>query len=471
MDPTIYFTLLLFLLPLYLILRRKTSKQLPPGSFGLPIIGHSLSFLRAMHTDTVEQWFQRRIKKYGPIYKLSLFGTPGVFIRGQAANKFIYTCDSDTVVPHQPPSFKMICGERNILELNGEEHKRIRGALMSFLKPEVLKQYVGKMDEEIRKHLEIHWHGKQKIKVMPSMKTLTFNIMSSLLFGIEQGASRDALIELIQQISNGSVSLPINIPFTCFHRGLQARAKFRTMIMDLIKQRRAALKNETALPQQDLITCLLNIQNNDNSIILSDEEIVNNVIVLMIAGHDTSSILITFLIRLLATDPTVYATISKEQEEIAKNKASGKLLTWNDLANMKYTWRVALETLRIYPPVYGAFKKVLKDFEYEGYTIPKGWQIVLASCMTHMDEQNFPDPSKFDPTRFEKQASIPPYSFVAFGGGPRICPGYEFARIETLTTIHYLVTKFTWKLSCLDNFTRNPVPNFKQGLPIEIQPK
>lgn len=150
-----------------------------------------------------------------------------------------------------------------------------------------------------------------KTQVMPSMKTLTFNIMSSLLFGIEQGASRDALIELIQQISNGSVSLPINIPFTRFHRGLRARAKFRTMIMDLIKQRRASLKNEPALPQQDLITCLLNIQNNDNSIILSDEEIVNNVIVLMIAGHDTSSILITFLIRLLATDPTVYATISK----------------------------------------------------------------------------------------------------------------------------------------------------------------
>lgn len=146
---------------------------------------------------------------------------------------------------------------------------------------------------------------------MPSMKTLTFNIMSSLLFGIEQGASRDALIELIQQISNGSVSLPINIPFTSFHRGLQAREKFRKMILDLIQKRRTALKNETAVPQQDLITRLLNIQNDDNSVILSDEEIVNNVIVLMIAGHDTSSILITFLVRLLATDPTVYATIIK----------------------------------------------------------------------------------------------------------------------------------------------------------------
>lgn len=96
---------------------------------------------------------------------------------------------------------------------------------------------------------------------------------------------------------------------------------------------------------------------------------------------------------------------------------------------------------------------------------------MLAAFMTHNDKHIFPDPSRFDPTRFEKQISIPPYSFVAFGGGPRICPGYEFARIETLTTIHYLVTRFTWKLSCTDSFTRNPVPFFKRGLPIEIQPK
>ncbi|XP_031264916.1 taxadiene 5-alpha hydroxylase-like [Pistacia vera] len=435
---------------------------------GLPIIGNSLKFLHAMHTDTMEQWFHERIGQYGPINKLSLFGTPAVFLHGQAANKFVYTCDADTLGPQQPPSFKMICGERNILELNGDDHKRVRGMLMSFLKPEVLKQYVGKMDEEIRKHLEIHWHGKQNIAVMPSMKTLTFNIMSSLLFGIEQGASRDALIKLLRQIIDGSVSLAINLPFTSFRQGLQARAKFRSMILDLIHERRAALKHQTAVPHQDLITCLLSIRNSENSIILSDEEIVNNVIVLMIAGHDTSSVLITFLVRLLATNPTVYATIVQEQEEITKSKASGEHLTWDDLAKMKYTWRVALETLRMYPPVLGPFKKVLKDFEYEGFTIPQGWQIVLGASLTHMDEEIFPDPSRFDPTRFEKQASIPAYCFVGFGGGPRICPGYDFARLETLSTIHYLVTQFTWKLSCNDTFSRNPMPSFKRGLPIQI---
>jgi cytochrome P450 family 26 subfamily A len=89
-----------------------------------------------------------------------------------------------------------------------------------------------------------------------------------------------------------------------------------------------------------------------------------------------------------------------------------------------------------------------------------------------MDECLFPNPSGFDPGHFDKQAPVPPYSFVAFGGGARICPGYEFARLETLITIHYLVNRFTWKL-CHPNisFSRDPFPIFKDGLEIEIEPK
>lgn len=91
--------------------------------------------------------------------------------------------------------------------------------------------------------------------------------------------------------------------------------------------------------------------------------------------------------------------------------------------------------------------------------------------MTHMNEGIFPDPSKFDPSRFENQASMPPYSFIPFGGGPRICPGMEFARIETLVTIHYLVTQFTWKLLSGNSFSREPMPAPSQGLVLGITPK
>jgi cytochrome P450 family 26 subfamily A len=91
--------------------------------------------------------------------------------------------------------------------------------------------------------------------------------------------------------------------------------------------------------------------------------------------------------------------------------------------------------------------------------------------MTHMDDSIFTEPSKFDPTRFDNQSSIPPYSFIAFGGGPRMCPGYEFAKIEALVTIHYLVTQFTWKLSADTSFNRNPRLMPSEGLPIKIIPK
>lgn len=167
MSPTIFFSMLLFLLPLYLLLIacRKSSKKLPPGSLGFPIIGQTFSFLSAMRKNRAEEWLQDKKRKYGPISKMSLLGTPTVFVCGQAANKFIYTCDDSILANQQPSSIRRLCGERNILELSGHEHKRVRGALVSILKPEVLKQYVGKMDEEVRKHFKIHWHGKKKVLV------------------------------------------------------------------------------------------------------------------------------------------------------------------------------------------------------------------------------------------------------------------------------------------------------------------
>lgn len=164
---TLLVTIFFLVIPIFFLItrRRKSSKRLPPGSLGLPIIGQSLGFLRAMRNNTAEKWLEQRITKYGPVSKLSLFGKPTVFIHGQAANKFVFNNDGKTITSQQPESTRMILGDRNILELIGEDHKRVRNALMVFLKPESLKLYVGKMDEEIRKHLELNWHGKQKITV------------------------------------------------------------------------------------------------------------------------------------------------------------------------------------------------------------------------------------------------------------------------------------------------------------------
>ncbi|KAL5730814.1 hypothetical protein ACHQM5_003605 [Ranunculus cassubicifolius] len=473
MDISVFFILLVCLLPIfYLIIKtsRSPPSKLPPGSLGIPFVGQSLGLLRAMRANTAEKWLEERINKYGPISKLTLFGSPTVFIHGQAANKFIFASDSGTLSNQQPQSVQMLLGTRNLMVLSREDHKRVRGALMTFLKPEVLKQYVGKMDEEIRKHIQVHWQGKQHITVLPVTKTLTFNIICSLLFGLEPGVRREKFIESFQYMIEGMWSIPVNLPLTRFNRSIRASSRIQTMLKEIIREKSIDLEQGHASSNQDLITTLISIRGEDNASLLSENEIVDNVMLVMTAGYDTSSVLITFLIRLLATDPVVYAAVLNEHEEIAKSKTRGEPLLWEDISKMKYTWRVAQEILRISPPVFGGFRKTLRDVDFGSYLIPKGWQVFWAANMTHMDESIFPEPSKFDPKRFENTASIPPYCFVAFGGGSRICPGYEFAKIETLVAIHYFVMQFKWKLCGKDaNFSRDPMPVPTQGLPIKLE--
>lgn len=141
------------------------------------------------------------------------------------------------------------------------------------------------------------------------MKTLTFSIMSSILFGIEEGDQRrDALVKLFQHMTDGIFTIPVNLSFTRFNRSLKASKKVRAMLMNLIREKEAALEKHTAFPNQDLISCLLSIRN--ESVVLTYEEIIDNATIVMIEGHNTSAILLTFFIRLLANDPSVYATIA-----------------------------------------------------------------------------------------------------------------------------------------------------------------
>lgn len=168
MTMTTLLTIFLFLIPIILLLtrRRRDSKGLlPPGSLGMPIIGQSLGLLWAMRANTADKWLEKRIKKHGPIFKLSLFGKPTIFINGQAANKLVFNSDTNIIANNQTESVRKILGDRNMLELSGSDHKRVREALLLFLKPESLKKYVGKIDLEVRKHIQLHWQGKQQVTV------------------------------------------------------------------------------------------------------------------------------------------------------------------------------------------------------------------------------------------------------------------------------------------------------------------
>jgi len=474
MDLSLVLALVAVAFPALFLLVARARKpcprgKLPPGSLGLPVIGQSLGLLRAMRTNTDVQWIQGRVARYGPVSKLSLFGTPTVLLTGPAANKFLFF--SPALAAQQPRSVQRIVGERQILELMGADHKRVRGALLEFLKPDMLRLYVGKIDGEVRRHIDEHWAGRATVTALPLMKMLTFDIISLLLFGLERGPVRDALARDFEHVMDGIWALPVDLPFTAFRRSLRASASARRVITGIARETKAKLGRGEAARSSDLIACLLSLTDERGAPLLSEEEIVDNAVAALLAGHDTSSILLTFLIRQLADDPDTLAAMVQEHDAIAKSKGDGEALTWEDLAGMKFTWRAAQEMLRLVPPIFGTFRRATKDIEFNGYVIPKGWQVMWAAAATHMDGSLFPEPAKFNPSRFENP-SAPPCSFVAFGAGPKICVGMEFARVETLVAIHYLVRRFRWKLCCKENtFVRNIQPTPLHGLPIQLEQK
>ncbi|KAL2483479.1 Cytochrome [Forsythia ovata] len=137
---------------------------------------------------------------------------------------------------------------------------------------------------------------------------------------------------------------------------------------------------------------------------------------------------------------------------------------------MKYTWQVARESMRIFPPIFGSFRKAIDDIEYDGYTIPRGWKVLWTTYGTHYDEEYFQDPLSFNPGRFEE--SVQPYAFLPFGGGPRLCAGYQLAKLNILVFVHYVVTRYNWSLVTPEEpITIDPLPFPSLGMPIKIYPK
>lgn len=141
------------------------------------------------------------------------------------------------------------------------------------------------------------------------MKTLTFNIICSLLFGLERGKQRDQFLALFQAMIEGIWSVPFNVPFTRYNRSLKASARIQNLVKEIVHKKKIELEQNGASPHQDLITCLLGMHDEDDKQVITEKEISHNIMLVMVAGHDTSSVLITFIIRLLANEPVICAAV------------------------------------------------------------------------------------------------------------------------------------------------------------------
>ncbi|KAK7374601.1 hypothetical protein VNO80_08034 [Phaseolus coccineus] len=444
--------------------------NLPPGNMGFPVIGESIEFLSSGWKGHPEKFIYERIAKYSSkVFKTSIFGEKTVMLCGAACNKFLFSNENKLVVTWWPDNVNKIFPSS--LETSSKvEAKKLRHMLPQFLSAQALQRYIGIMDTIAQRHFALEWENNTSVIVFPLAKSYTFWVACRLFLSVDDPIHVAKLAESFNIIVPGVMSLPIDLPGTPFNKAIKASVIIKEKLLKIIRQRKEDLANGTASLTQDILSHMLS-SCDENGQYMNERDIADKIFGLLIGGHDTASSASTFVVKYLAElPPNIYENVYQEQMEIAKSKAPGELLNWDDIQKMKYSWNVACEVMRLAPPLQGAFREAMDDFMLNGFSIPKGWKLYWSASSTHRNPECFPEPEKFDPSRFEGTGPAP-YTFVPFGGGPRMCPGKEYARMEILVFMHNLVKRFKWEaIIPNENIIFEPMPVPAKGLPVRLYP-
>ncbi|GLJ24778.1 hypothetical protein SUGI_0473750 [Cryptomeria japonica] len=446
-----------------------SNPNLPPGSFGWPLVGETLQFLALLRANRGQEFYEQRIKLYGgDIFKTHILGSPTAVFYSPQGNRFLFS-NENTLVHSTWPSSVINLFRNSLISKVGDEAKDVRKLLLNFLKPEALQTFMGRVDSIISDHVKRFWHGETQIEALSLSKRCLYAVACSLFLTMDEGPQQSDLYGHFIDLLSGMFQIPLDLPGTLYRKSRIGSNHIRGILQTVIEKRREDLESGSASPHQDLLSFLLcNVDGRGNG--MSDDEIKDNIMLLLMAGHDTSVTTVTMLLRNLALNRDCYQRVLQEQMEIKREKEASQvgLLQWDDLMKMKYTWRAVQETLRLYPPVGGSWRKAIVDISYDGYTIPKGWKLSWVMRSTHRNAEYFEDPEKFDPSRFDGNGPAP-YTFLPFGGGPRMCPGNEFARMVILIFIHNIVKTVEWDLvNVNEKVTINPMPIPVDGLPINL---
>ncbi|KAM7465552.1 hypothetical protein LguiB_013114 [Lonicera macranthoides] len=459
------------LLILFFIYKQKSNKtKLPPGKTGWPVIGETLQFLSSGRAGHPERFVNERMNKYSPeIFKTSIGGHTMAVFCGPLGNKFLFSNENKLAVTWFPPnSLKIISSPMKSQLITANKLHKI---FPQFVKPEALQNYVSVMDYTARNFIERECSTpSREVKIVPLSQNLTFSLACQLFVSVEDPRLVARIADNFKHVTKGLYSVPINFPGTAFNCAIKSANLIKKELLQIIKQRRNDLleKKDVECPH-DFLSKML-IWTDEEGKFLKEIEIPIMILAVLFASHETVSTLMTFVIYFLADHPDVYAKVLEEQVKIAKSKGTEELLSWADVQKMKYSRNVINEVLRLVPPASGNFKEAISNFTYGNFSIPKGWKLFWSVHTTHKDPKYFPDPKKFDPSRFEGKGPIP-FTFVPFGGGPRMCPGSEFARLEVLTFMHRLVTKFRWeKLIPNEKIAYDPFPMPVNGLSVRLFP-
>ena len=220
---------------------------------------------------------------------------------------------------------------------------------------------------------------------------------------------------------------------TDFH--LQMAARSRSVVADIIRQRR-----QSEAVHDDLLQMLLDARYEDSGEGMTEEQLIDESLILFVAGHETTANALAWTWHLLSQHPDAVQGLRDEHQRVL----AGRLPAFDDLPRLEYTLQVIEEAMRLYPPAWITDRVAVEDDVVDGVHIPAGAMIALSIYGVHHSEKHWDAPESFRPARFSKEnkATQHPYAYLPFGGGPRLCIGNSFALMEMQLILVQMLRRF-----------------------------
>ena len=340
-----------------------------------------------------------------------------------------------------------VVGERSVLLLDGAEHLRHRKLLLPPFHGQRMRAYETVMREAADRAID-SWPVGESFALLPSMQSLTLEVIARAVFGVEEGARQDELLKRIRAMIE-PMSTRLGVLLTILsgsRRGArieefeERRRRVDELIYDEIARRREVPDLEE---REDVFSMLLLARDEDRNP-MTDHELRDELVTLLVAGHETTATGLAWAFELLLRNPRV---LDRTRAAI-------------DDGDDAYLEAVVKETLRIRPVISGIGRKVRGEpFELGRYTIPPGIEINPSISAMHKRADRYPQPGEFRPERFLEEDPPDTYTWIPFGGGTRRCLGASFASFEMRVVIKRVLER-----ASLRPVGRRPERAVRQGI-------
>lgn len=317
------------------------------------------------------------------------------------------------------------------------------------------------MVAEINKYLDevfdVYAETGKEVDIAKEMTELAFKIVSKSLFGTEVEDDKLEVIEEIvsqsQQFLVDQVRKPMLKPWFhisgAYKRNEAIKAQGDALIMEIIKERLASTEEHS-----DLLDMLIQTRYEDGSG-MTDQQLLEEAVILYVAGHETSANAMAWMWYLLAIHPEIEEKVLQSVDESIGDQDP----SFEKLRDLGYCLQVVEETMRLYPPAWVIDRKPLSDDEFEGIPIKKENDVLCFIYGVHRSKRYWEDPETFDPERFtaENKAKQVPFSYMPFGGGPRLCIGNNFALMEMQFVLAMMIKRYRFKVVENQEIDINPM--------------